>query len=218
MEMATREDIVGWFKRWRKPLRQWLHYRSNVPTATLDDLAQEVFLRLLRYTDNDIPIDNPQAYLFRIASNVANEWSERHAAKKAHDADWLDDLIAGDDDEPEHAAEGETERQFITDEVMKLPARQRGALLLHVVDGLTYVQIASRLQCSPRMVLRDLTRAYSTMRMTLSPVREDRHMRRNTHRNKSKWQQKGDDDARIDDHSGGDDSGRVRDGEADSAP
>jgi hypothetical protein len=37
--------LITWFKRWRKPIRQWLSHRSSVPTADLDDLAQEVFLR-----------------------------------------------------------------------------------------------------------------------------------------------------------------------------
>src|SRR4029450_9475900 len=67
--------LVAWFKRWRTPIRQWLSHRSSVPTADLDDLAQEVFLRLLRYSD-DVAIDNPQGYLFRLGANGAHELHE----------------------------------------------------------------------------------------------------------------------------------------------
>jgi DNA-directed RNA polymerase specialized sigma24 family protein len=41
-------------------------------------------------------------------------------------------------------------------------------LLLHVNEGLTYKQITDRLGLSPRVVLRDLTRAYSQLRSQLN--------------------------------------------------
>jgi len=124
--------LISWFQRWRRPIRYWLSSRSSVPAAEIDDLAQEVFLRLLRYSD-DIAIDNPQSYLFRIASNVANEW-----------------------------------REHVQAAVQRLPPRQREVLLLHVNEGLTYKQITDRLGLSPRIVLRDLTRAYSQLRTQLN--------------------------------------------------
>ena len=51
--------------------------------------------------------------------------------------------------------------------VDKLPKRQREVLLLHVNEGLTYKEIADRLNVTYRIVLRDLTRAYATLRMQL---------------------------------------------------
>ena len=49
----------------------------------------------------------------------------------------------------------------------RLPPRQREVLLLHVNEGLTYKQIAQQRGLTYRIVLRDLTRAYSTLRMQL---------------------------------------------------
>ena len=158
--------LVAWFKRWRKPIRQWLSHRSSVPTADLDDLAQEVFLRLLRYSD-DVAIDNPQGYLFRIAANVANEWQERARHRKPHDDSWLEDLQVEFSDEPENAIAREVAHQYMQDAVNKLPRRQREVLLLHVNEGLTYKQIAQRQGLTYRVILRDLTRAYSQLRMQL---------------------------------------------------
>jgi RNA polymerase sigma-70 factor (ECF subfamily) len=158
--------LVAWFKRWRKPIRQWLSHRSSVPTADLDDLAQEVFLRLLRYSD-DIAIDNPQGYLFRIAANVANEWQERARHRRPHDHSWLEDLQVEFNDEPENAIAREVAREYMQEAVNKLPRRQREVLLLHVNEGLTYRQIAERQGLTYRVILRDLTRAYSQLRMLL---------------------------------------------------
>ncbi len=58
--------FAQWFKDWRKPVRQWLSRRAAVPAAELDDLAQEVFLRLLRYSEKTA-VENPLGYLLRIA-------------------------------------------------------------------------------------------------------------------------------------------------------
>ena len=52
--------------------------------------------------------------------------------------------------------------------MQRLPPRQREVLLLHVNEGLTYKQITDRLGLSPRVVLRDLTRAYSQLRTQLN--------------------------------------------------
>jgi RNA polymerase sigma-70 factor, ECF subfamily len=158
--------LITWFKRWRKPIRQWLSHRSSVPTADLDDLAQEVFLRLLRYSD-DVAIDNPQGYLFRIAANVANEWQERARHRKPHDDSWLEDLQVEFNDEPENTIAREVANKHMQEAVNKLPRRQREVLLLHVNEGLTYKQIAERQGLTYRVILRDLTRAYSQLRMQL---------------------------------------------------
>ncbi|HKU15898.1 MAG TPA: RNA polymerase sigma factor [Steroidobacteraceae bacterium] len=165
-ESDSRRRLVVWFKRWRKPIRQWLSHRSAVPTADLDDLAQEVFLRLLRYSD-DVAIDNPQGYLFRIAANVANEWQERARHRKPHDDSWLEDLQIDFSDEPENTIAREVANKHMRDAVNRLPRRQREVLLLHVNEGLTYKQIAARQGLTYRVILRDLTRAYSQLRAQL---------------------------------------------------
>ena len=161
--------LVTWFKRWRKPIRQWLSHRSSVPSADLDDLAQEVFLRLLRYSD-EVAIENPQGYLFRIAANVANEWQERARHRKPHDDSWLEDLQVEFNDEPENAIAREMANKHMQAAVNRLPRRQREVLLLHVTEGLTYKQIAERQGLTYRVILRDLTRAYSELR---SQLRQD---------------------------------------------
>lgn len=160
--------FASWFETWRRPLRHWLSSRSAVPAADIDDLAQEVFLRLLRYSD-DIAVDNPQGYLFRIAANVASEWRERARHRRPHDDSWLEELQIEPADEPENAVARNLANKQIQLAVKRLPPRQREVLLLHVNDGLTYKQIAEKLGLTYRVVLRDLTRAYSQLRMQLNP-------------------------------------------------
>lgn len=164
---ASRDGrLVEWFGKWRKPIRSWLRNRASVPPGDIDDLAQEVFLRLLRYSD-DVTVDNPQGYLFRIAANVANEWRERSRVRKPHDDSWLEELQIESGEQPENAFARSRTTEYVQAAVDRLPARQREVLLLHVNEGLTYKQIAQQRGLTYRIVLRDLTRAYSTLRMQL---------------------------------------------------
>lgn len=158
--------LIEWFGKWRKPIRSWLRNRASVPPGDIDDLAQEVFLRLLRYSDH-IAVDNPQGYLFRIAANVANEWRERSRVRKPHDDSWLEELQIESGEEPENAFARTRSNEYVQAAVDRLPPRQREVLLLHVNEGLTYKQIAQQRGLTYRIVLRDLTRAYSTLRMQL---------------------------------------------------
>jgi RNA polymerase sigma-70 factor (ECF subfamily) len=158
--------LASWFNQWRTPIRRWLVSRSSVPTADVDDLAQEVFLRLLRYSD-DVIVENPQSYLFRIATNVANEWRERARVRRPHGESWLEDLQIAPGDEPENTLARTLVHRNVHAAVDRLPPRQREVLLLHVNEGLTYVQIAKQKQLTYRVVLRDLTRAYSQLRQEL---------------------------------------------------
>jgi RNA polymerase sigma-70 factor (ECF subfamily) len=160
--------FAEWFKEWRKPVRHWLSRRASVPAAELDDLAQEVFLRLLRYSEKTA-VENPLGYLLRIAGNVASEWRERARVAKPHQQSWLDDLLIEPDAEPENSACQEGTNECVQAAVDRLPKRQRDVLLLRVNEGLTYKQIAERLGLTQRSVLRDLTRAYSQLRLRLDP-------------------------------------------------
>jgi RNA polymerase sigma-70 factor (ECF subfamily) len=150
-------------------MQRWLASRSLGPAVDLDDVAQETFLRLLRYSD-DVLVEYPQTYLFRIAANVASEWRERARNSRPHNDTWLEDLQIEAGDEPENAVARSLVHGHVRAAVQLLPQRQRQALLLHVVDDLTCAQIAGRLGLTRRIVKRDLALAYSHLRWELDAV------------------------------------------------
>lgn len=159
---VNNDQLVEWFGQWRKPLRTWLRDRRSVPPGEIDDLAQEVFLRLLRYSDETI-VENPQGYLFKIASNVANEWKERSRIKRPHNDQWLEDLQIDSELEPQNIIESERDREYYQNRIDALPNRQRMILLMHLNDRMTYKQIAESQNLTYRIVLRQLTKAYATL-------------------------------------------------------
>lgn len=146
-------------------MRKFLSGKTAIPAADLDDVSQEVFLRLLRYDQIEL-IEHPQAYLFKMASNVATEWSIRARSRYPHDANWLEGLIA--DDLPEDNAVYEGTQREIERAVNTLPPRYREVLKLQFTEGLSHTEIAARMGVSPRIVKRCIAKSYEKLRVELA--------------------------------------------------
>lgn len=139
----------------------------------LPDLAQEVFLRLLRIGRPEL-IRDPQAYVYRVALNVAQEWRLRAAQSKDHTSDGLDALESAD--EPEESTVSDERRGIVRRAVEDLPAATRSALLLHVHRDMTYEQVAEHMGVSRRAVKRYLANGYAALRIALAAA-SDAHER-----------------------------------------
>lgn len=159
--LDTKNRLTTWFRQWRTPLRKFLSAKGAVQTADLDDVAQEVFLRLMRYDKVDI-VEHPQAYLYKMAANVAAEWAIRTRNRRPHRSEWLDKL-AVESGPHEELARAETRRD-LTRALASLTARQREILKLRFVENLTEAQTAARLAISQRIVKRQMIKSYARLR------------------------------------------------------
>jgi RNA polymerase sigma-70 factor (ECF subfamily) len=158
------DRLVQWFLQWREPICRFLGARRAVNKANIDDIAQEVFLRMVRY-DHSASVSNPQSYLFKMAANVAAEWSMRPRERRPHASEWLADLVV--DSSPESEFLDQAAQAELLAAINALPARPREILRLHFVESLTREQIAARMSLSARVVKRELIRAYATLRHSL---------------------------------------------------
>jgi RNA polymerase sigma factor (sigma-70 family) len=157
--------LTEWFSRWHTPLHQYLTDHYRVPGADSSDLAQEAFLRILRY-NRATSVESPRAYLFQVAANVAHEWAVRSHSRSPHRSQWLDELVA--DDSPEcDATRAETQSE-ISRALGSLTPRQREILQLHFAEGSGRLQIAERLALSERTVKRELFNSYAKLRAALT--------------------------------------------------
>jgi RNA polymerase sigma-70 factor (ECF subfamily) len=154
-----------------RALRSYLSRRLRVK-ADAPDLAQEVYLRLLRVSDPDA-IRDPQHYLYAVAGNLLKERAaiaRREAGRVDLDAATIERQLG------ELAPlDQELEEQELTDEVRAalavLPPRWRMALILQFRDGLTYQQIGDRIGVSSNMVKKYLAQGLGHLRQTLAPWR-----------------------------------------------
>jgi len=162
----AKRRLSDWFRQWQVPLRRFLKGKTAVPSADLEDVAQEVFMRLMRYDRTEL-VEHPQAYLYKMASNVAAEWSIRSRRSRPHDSKWLSDLVASD--QPQRTFEREQAEREVRRAIETLGHHQARMLKLHFFEGLGHAEIAVKLGATQRSVKRMLIKGYDKLRHELDP-------------------------------------------------
>jgi RNA polymerase sigma-70 factor, ECF subfamily len=165
-------------QKYRTPLVNFL-YRMVRDTATAEDLAQEVFLRVYRARKQYSPSAKFTTWLFRIATNLAlnSVRDNRHRLKDVS----IDAASSPEEDATpmqlpapemridEHMIERDR-ADYIRKVISELPEKQRVAVLLHKYEEMDYAEIARILECSESALKSLLFRAYETLRVQLAPL------------------------------------------------
>lgn len=164
-------------QKYRSPLVNFLH-RMVRDTATAEDLAQEVFLRVYRARKQYTPSAKFTTWLFRIATNVAlnSVRDTRHRKMEVSiDAPTDDEdsrpmeLKAREKRIDEHLLERDR-IETIRRAILALPEKQRAAVLLHKYEEMDYAEISRVLDCSESALKSLLFRAYESLRVQLAPL------------------------------------------------
>jgi RNA polymerase sigma factor (sigma-70 family) len=134
-----------------------------------EDLAQEVYLRLLRADEREHRhIENAQAYLFTVAANLLRERAV--LAARAGPVVALDETrtdFAGPDAAPEETLYARTRERRLWAVVDGLPPRYRAVLLMHYRYGLTYHEIGDRVGVTAHTVKKYVSHALVLCRRAL---------------------------------------------------
>ena len=153
-----------------------MHFLSRMVRnrAIAEELAQEVFLRVYRSRGSYEPTARFTTWLFRIATHLALNWmrDERHSQGQES----LDEAPEGAptrqvaDRSPGVEARliAQVKREEIRQAILRLPAKQRAAVLMHKYQEMDYSQIAEALRCSESAVKSLLFRAYECLRARLA--------------------------------------------------
>ena len=164
----AKDRFRGVFDEYRPQLYRYVASRLQDP-ADIDDVCQEAYLRLLRIEKPEL-VSRPQDYLFRIATNVINDFylkRRREPRGVSLDAPRTGDVLASPDAGLEDAVASRMELQRLQTTLEGLPPLYSAALLLRKRDGLSHREIAERLQISLHTVRKYLTRAVAQCRLKL---------------------------------------------------
>lgn len=109
-----------------------------------EDLVQDTWLR---WCAKEYSARDAKPILRRIVSNLAYDWHRRQKIER----DYFPDVTLHSDltTDSESVVIAQDQLARVTREILKMHKSMRAALLLHRVDGLTYVQIAKRLSVAP---------------------------------------------------------------------
>jgi RNA polymerase sigma-70 factor (ECF subfamily) len=126
-------------------------------SETARELAQEAFLRFLRLPSNRVSqIDQPEAYLRRICTNLLRDWGRNRALRQSSDT-------------PQFATEMHVDQVAVLESrdtlrrlelaISKLKPKTRAIFLAHRLDGLSYYEIAEQTGLSVKGVEKQMSKA-----------------------------------------------------------
>jgi RNA polymerase sigma-70 factor (sigma-E family) len=138
--------------------------RLLVPDAAeAEDVLQTALLRLTRHWSRRL--ESPEAYVRAALVNLARDRGRRrHLVPVPVQTD--PDLLRTD---PDHA-DAVAARSQLDQVLAALPPRQRVAVVLRVVDGLSEAETAALMRCSPGTVKSNLARGLEKVRALLQPA------------------------------------------------
>ena len=160
MSDSKKRKLLEWlFAQHAARLESFLLRRVRRPSVA-EELAQEVFLRMLRGPDLDT-IMNPEAYLYTVAANLAKEHA-RHEIRGGQVFDVDDPMVQEQLSElPGFAHQLDTEQRVrrLHEVLQQLPAKCQAAVVMQHWHGMSYEEIAQRLGVSTNMVKKYLSQA-----------------------------------------------------------
>lgn len=134
----------AWFNRlsesYRTPLVRYFQRRVG-SLAEAEDLAQDVFVRLLRRLDDE-PIQDPEAFLFRTAVNLLRDRARRNVTVNNNAVELSERQEKFEGLSPERVLQSRQLLQTTLKALNELDSRSRDIFILNRLEGMKYAQIA----------------------------------------------------------------------------
>jgi RNA polymerase sigma-70 factor (ECF subfamily) len=128
-----------------------LTFRMTGSAADAEDLAQETFIRAYEQINHFNGAAKFSTWLYSIAVRACLNWRRNEARRFQAHARCAEEMLAQNPESEISSAENEMARQAQA-ALLKLPAKQRAAVVLTIYDGLNHAEAAKILGCSETTV------------------------------------------------------------------
>jgi RNA polymerase sigma factor (sigma-70 family) len=147
-------------------LRRYFSKRAAIDE--IDDLVQEVFVRLQALTQNP-PIEHLDRYLFTVASSVLTDQARRRAVRHETAHETLEDRhYPVEELTPERVSLDREALGMVVAAIADLPDRTRDVFVLHRFEEMTCTGIAEQLGMSVSAVEKHVMKALRLLHGRLS--------------------------------------------------
>jgi RNA polymerase sigma-70 factor (ECF subfamily) len=168
-------DLDAFEALYHKYKRQLYHTALAITgdSGAAEEILQDGFVRVYAAIER-VDVSRPLSpWLYRIVVNLSYNWMNHHRHWPLALDTLIEHLIAGPAASPEHAAEGSELRRMVWGAVASLSFKQRSAVVLFYLQGLSLQEIAYILDCPVGTVKSRLHYACKALRKKLS---EDRRL------------------------------------------
>jgi RNA polymerase sigma-70 factor (sigma-E family) len=156
-------DFEDYVARHRRALFRFAAVLCADPRLA-DDVVSDVLGAAFELWARIGGLENPHAYVRKMVLNEYLGW-RRRSRRTAVRAD-LSELIEA---EPDHA-DAAADRQHLAGELRRLPPKQRAAIVLRYLEGLSFADIAALLGTGENAVRSNVSRGLAQLRVQLGDV------------------------------------------------
>ncbi|MBE7539603.1 MAG: sigma-70 family RNA polymerase sigma factor [Opitutaceae bacterium] len=173
LQQGNNHALAALMQRWEISVKSFL-LRLGVPSADVEDVAQEAFVRLYQKRANYRPGSSFKPWLLTIAGNLGRNRLRWRIRRREDSMEELNDSTPGGFEVADPAAR--TASQLIEEKnlarsvqaaVHALPAKLRQAVLCVEIEDLSHQEAAQVMGCSPKAVETRLYRARQLLRSRL---------------------------------------------------
>ncbi len=152
-----RTEIEGIYLQYHEELCRATIKKFDVSHAEAEDVVQTAFIR---FTESSAPVLNPRAFLYKVCSNIAIDQIRRRAVQNGY-AQSIADVEPESIEEigPERQIEGRQRLGIISRALWAMPEKRRQLLMMNRFDGLSYAEIARRVNLSETVVRKHIAKA-----------------------------------------------------------
>lgn len=154
MDVSAHDTLLSY----QRPLFRYF-LRQGLDVADANDCVQEVFSRVIRKGDIS-GFDNPQGYIFAIASNLLKDKARRERSTQKRDHTEVDEaLLYCEQPSQDRILAAQQELAIIKKAILDMPPKVRDVFVLSRFDGLKYKEIAAVMGISVSSVEKYMMRA-----------------------------------------------------------
>lgn len=165
MRQQTHFILKELFERYRLDLQRFIAMKFGDHSS--EDITQEAFINILKIEDPS-SIENPKAYLYKTAQNLA---LSRIRREKLHQK-YTDDSQHESENEVclERQIQAQRDLQSVQSALQELPEKYRKTFLLSRSEGLSYKEISEKLEMPVSTVEKHIIKVLKYLRDNLEDI------------------------------------------------
>lgn len=168
----TATDIADLMHKHRRELLGFLSQRISC-TEAAQDIFQETFIRYAGYGGKD-RVENPRAFIFRIAANLATDYLRSHSRHSGRDIETsADDETEGGEQSAlsvERTVMSQQQLEQLIAALDELSPKCREVFVLLKLKHCSYAEVEQRLSISQTMIFKYLTQALRHCRQRIGDL------------------------------------------------